>query len=84
MREPISTNCNCESCGNGIVIRIDFFPHIHDDAGGLILKCSKCGHVFEEHVSHDVTHAKTIEGAKILDTDYFKPGTEVKRSSGMG
>lgn len=61
--------CKCE-CGNEIRINKVWYPAGCNDYGSFVVKCEKCGKVFEIGVGRDVDASDIISGAELIEKKY--------------
>lgn len=60
----------CPKCGNKIYINKTWYPGGCNDYGMFVLKCDKCGHVFEIDIGRDVDASNVISGATLIEKKY--------------
>ena len=60
----------CPGCGNVISINKRWYPGGCNDYGSFVLKCDKCGQVFEIDIGRDVDASDVESGAKLIEKKY--------------
>ncbi len=70
MKENATVTTSCE-CGQLVVIDNCWEPGGINDYGGYVLKCHKCGKLFDFYLGRDVMDSHVESGADMVDR-YFK------------
>lgn len=62
-----ATDCPKEGCDNVITFRLSWTPGRANAYGSFIVKCGKCGTVFDVDVGRDVFESDIAQGGELLD-----------------